>query len=80
MFGPKMFDLFYLFDLLRTKRVQNPGYNMAAGARYFRHSVLSVILEGVIAMSGCSRRHVPRVIRESAISVILAGVNAMSRK
>jgi len=43
MYGPKMFDLFYLFDLLRWERVPNPQHEMAAGAshprqRYIRDS------------------------------------------
>jgi len=80
MYGPKMFDFFYLFDLLRMQRVQNPGQNMAAGARHFRHSVISVIVAGVSVTSRCSRRHLFRVIRDSVISVILAGVTVTSRK
>jgi hypothetical protein len=79
MYGPKMFDPFQLFDL-RRQRVQNPGHNMAAGARHFRHNVISVILPGVSVMSSCSRRRLPRVIRDSVISVILAGVSVTSRK
>jgi len=42
MYGPKMFDLFYLFDL-RRELVPNPRHEMAAGAshprqRYIRDS------------------------------------------
>jgi hypothetical protein len=63
-----------LFDL-RMERVQNPGHNMVAGARPFRHSVICVILKGVSVTSRCSRRHLLRVIRDSFKSVILAGVS-----
>ena len=77
---PKCLTPFYLFDLLRKDRVQNPGHNMAAGARHSRHSVISVILAGVSVASGCSRRHLPKVIRDSVISVIPAGVSVTSRK
>jgi hypothetical protein len=73
MYGPKMFEFFYLFDLLRMERVQNPGHNMAAGARHFRHSVMSAIFAGGSVTSRYSRQHLPRVIRDSVISVILAG-------
>ena len=76
----KCLTLFYFFDLLRRERVQNPGHNMAAGARNFRYSVMSVILADVSVTSHCSRRHLPRVIRDSVISVILAGVSVTSRK
>jgi len=76
----KCFSLFYLFDLLLRERVQSPGYNMAAGARHFRHSLISVILAGVSVTSRCSRRHLPRVIRDNVISVIRAGVRVTSRK
>ena len=76
----KCLTLFYLFDLLRWERVQNPGHNMAAGARHFRHSVVSVILAGVSVTSRSSRRHLPRVIRDSVISVILTRVSVTSRK
>jgi len=43
MYGLKMFDLFYLFDLFRRERVLNPWHEMAAGAihprqRYIRDS------------------------------------------
>jgi len=76
----KCLTLFYLFDLFRRERVQNPGHNMAAGARHFRHSVISVILAGISVTSRCSRRHFPTVIRDSLISVILAGVSVTSRK
>jgi len=76
----KCLTLFYLFDLLRWERVQNPGHNMAAGARHFRHSVISVILTGVSVTSRSSRRHLPRVVRDSVISVILASVSVTSRK
>jgi len=76
----KFLTLFYLFDLLHRERVLNPGRNMAAGARHFRHSFISVILEGVSVTSHCSRRHLPRVIRDSVISVILKGVSVTSRK
>jgi len=72
---PKCLTLFYLFHLLRRERVQNPRHNMAAGARHFRHSVISVILEGVSVTSRCSRRHLPRVSRDSVISAILADVS-----
>jgi hypothetical protein len=48
---PKCLTIFYLFDLLRRQRVQNPGHNMAAGARHSRHSVISVILAGVSVTS-----------------------------
>ena len=47
----KCLTLFNLFDLLRRQRVQNPGHNMAAGARLFRDSVISVILAGVSVTS-----------------------------
>jgi hypothetical protein len=47
MYGPKMFDLFYIFHLLRWKRVPNPWHEMAADARLFRDTVISVILAGV---------------------------------
>jgi hypothetical protein len=47
MYGPKKFDPFLFFDLLRRERVQNSGHNIAAGARHFRHSFISVILAGV---------------------------------
>jgi hypothetical protein len=80
MYGPKMFGLFYLFDFLRREGVQNPGHNMAAGARHFRYSVISVILADVSVTSLCSRRDLPRVIHDSVISVILAGVRVTSRK
>jgi len=81
MYGPKMFDLFLpFFDLLHMERVQNRGHNVAAGARHFRHSVISMILAGVSVISRCSRRHLPRLIRDSIISVILAGVSVTSRK
>jgi len=76
----KCLILFYLFDHLLREQVQNPGHNMAAGARHSRHSVISVILAGVSVTSSCSRRHLPRVIRDSVISVILAGVSFTSRK
>jgi len=65
------------------ERVQNPEHKMAAGARHFRDSVISVILAGVSVTSRKwrhSRRHLPRVIRDSVISVILAGVSVTSRK
>jgi hypothetical protein len=71
---------FYLFDLLRRERVQKLGHSMAAGARHFRHSVISVILVGVSVTSRCCRLHFPRVIRDSVISVILACVSVTSRK
>jgi len=32
MYGPKMFDLFYLFDHLHREQVPNPRHEMAAGA------------------------------------------------
>jgi len=51
MYDPKMFDIFYLFDRLRRERVPNPGHEMAAGARVFRDSVISVILAGVSVTS-----------------------------
>ena len=70
----KYLTLFYLFHLLRRERMQNPGHNLAAGARHFRHSVISVILAGVSVTSRCSRPHLPRVISDSVISVIHAGV------
>jgi len=78
----KCLTLFYLFDLLRRERVQNPGHNMAAGAvacdicPVIRDSVICVIIAGVSVKSRKwrSRRHLPRVIRDSVISVILAGV------
>jgi len=43
MYGPKMFELFYLFELLRRDRVSNPRHEMAASAshprqRYIRDS------------------------------------------
>ena len=76
----KCLTLFYLSELLRWERVQNPGHNMAAGERHFRHSVISVILARVSVTSLSSRRHLPRVIRDSVISVILAGVSVTSRK
>jgi hypothetical protein len=79
----KCWTFFYLFDLLRRERVQNPGHKMAADVRHFRDSAISVILAGVSVTSRkwrFSRRHLPRVIRDSVISVILAGVNVMSRK
>jgi len=76
----KCLTLFYLFNLLRRERVQTPGHNMAARARHFRHSVISVILAGVSVTSRCSRRHLPTVIRDSVISVILAGFSVASRK
>ena len=61
----KYLTLIYPSDLLRRERVQNSGHNMAAGARHFRHSVISVIRAGVSVTSSCSRRHLPRVIRGS---------------
>jgi tRNA U34 5-methylaminomethyl-2-thiouridine-forming methyltransferase MnmC len=76
----KCLTLSYLYDLLRRERVQNPGHNMAAGARHFRHGVISVIFAGVSVTSRFRRRHLPRVIRDSVISVILAGVILTSRK
>jgi hypothetical protein len=76
----KCLTLFYLFDLLRKERVQNPGHNMAAGAKHFRHSVISVILADVRVTSCCSRRHLARAICDSVISVILTGVSMTSRK
>jgi len=51
MYGPKMFDLFYLFDLLCRERVPNPRHEMGAGARVIRDSVISVILAGVSVTS-----------------------------
>jgi len=51
MYGPKMIDLFYLFHLLRRERVPNPWHGMAAGARLFRDTVISVILAGVSVTS-----------------------------
>jgi hypothetical protein len=36
MYGPKMFDLFYLIELLRRERVLNPRHKMAAGAIHLR--------------------------------------------
>jgi hypothetical protein len=56
---PKMFDLFYLFHLLRRERVPNPRHEMAAGARVLRDSVISMIFGGVGVTSRkwrCSRR------------------------
>jgi len=43
MYGPKIFDLFQLFDLLLWERVPNPWHEMTAGAshprqRYIRDS------------------------------------------
>jgi hypothetical protein len=76
----KCFTLFYLFDLFRRERVQNPAHNMTADARHFRQSVISMILTGVSVTSRCSRRHLPRGIRDSVISVILASVSVTSRK
>jgi len=76
----KYLNLFYISDLIRREWVQNPGHNMAAGARHFRHSVISVILAGVIVTSRCSRRQLPRVIRDSVISVIIIDVSVTSRK
>jgi hypothetical protein len=73
----KCLTLLCLFDLLRKERVENPGYNMAVGARHFRDNVISVILASVIVTSRkllFSGRHLPIVIRDSVISVFLAGV------
>jgi len=62
-----MFDLFYLFDL-RRERVLNPRHEMAAGARVFRDSVISVILAGdsVTSRKWCSRRQF-RVLTGSVV-------------
>jgi len=54
--------------------MQNPGHNMTAGTRRFRHGVISAILVGVSVTSHTSRWHLPRVIHDRVISVILAGV------
>jgi hypothetical protein len=36
MYGPKMFDHFYIFELLRWERVPNPRNEMAAGASHLQ--------------------------------------------
>jgi len=36
MYGPKMFELFYLFDLFRWEQVPNTRHEMAAGASHLR--------------------------------------------
>jgi len=51
MYGPKMFDFFYLFDLYLRERVPNPRHETAAGARVIRDSVISVILAGASVTS-----------------------------
>ena len=51
MYGPKMFDLLYIFDRLHRERVPNPLHEMASGARVFHDSVISVILGGVSVTS-----------------------------
>jgi hypothetical protein len=51
MYGPKMFDLFYPFDLFRRERVPNPRHEMAAGIQVIRDSVISVILADVSVTS-----------------------------
>jgi hypothetical protein len=69
MYGPKMFDLFYIFDRLRRERVPIPRHEMAAGARVFRDSVISAILPGVSMTSRklrCSRRQF-RVLTGSVV-------------
>jgi hypothetical protein len=65
----KRLTLFYHFDPVHRERVQNPGHNMAAGARHFRHSVISVILVSVCVTSRkwrCSGRY-SRVLTVSVV-------------
>jgi hypothetical protein len=49
MYGPKMFDLFYLFDFLRWEQVPNPMKWLPA--RVICDSIISAILAGVSVMS-----------------------------